>query len=481
MSIHRNTIYNLSGSIIPLLVSLVTVPIYLGLIGEARYGILSIAWLLLGYFGLFDLGLGRATAQRIAALPDESSQERAQTFWTALIMNVGLGLIGALLILPIASYFFGSVFKVEEALRPEIRAAVPWLIFAVPMATLSGVLSGALQGRERFLELNIISVTSTVLFQLLPLAVAWLVGVNLVFILPAALSARLLTLVILFQRCRRHVILGYAPCFVRSQAGLLLRFGGWVTVTSFVGPMMVILDRFIIGAMIGAKSVTYYTVPFQLGERSAIIPNALTTALFPRLAAASLLERQRLTTEALHALLTIMTPIVVIGILIVKPFLYWWVGPGLAAQSALVGQVILLGFWVNGLARVPYALLQACGRPDLVAKCHLIEVLPYFGLLYLGLSIYGLVGAATVFSVRTFADFLLLAGFAGAFQQVLRLLVVPFLLLMTAFLLSIQIVYGVEWFILAVLLLFITTTWAWRQAPGSIRSVALKGLEPMLR
>ena len=173
---------------------LVTIPIYLGLIGEARYGVLAIAWLLLGYFGLFDLGLGRATAQQIAALRDSTAAERVQTFWTALALNVGLGVMGGLLIWPVAAYFFGQVFKVDEALQPEIQAAVPWLILAVPMATLSGVLTGALQGRERFLELNLISVSGTMLFQLLPLAAAWFWGTDLIVLLPVALCVRLFTL-----------------------------------------------------------------------------------------------------------------------------------------------------------------------------------------------------------------------------------------------------------------------------------------------
>lgn len=478
MSIQRNTVYNLLGSIIPLMVSLVTVPLYLDLISTARYGILSIAWLLLGYFGLFDLGLGRATAQRIAALRDARSQERAQTFWTALLMNVGFGVIGGLLIWPIAAYFFGSVFKVEDVLRPEIRAAVPWLILAVPMATLSGVLTGALQGREQFWELNLISVSSTVLFQVLPLSVAWLLGADLGLILPAALFARLLTILVLFGRCKHHVILDTPPCFVRSQASHLLRFGGWVTITSFVGPMMVVFDRFLIGAVLGAKSVTYYTVPFQLAEKSTIIPGALSSALFPRLAVASLLERQRLTADALHALLTIMTPIAVIGILFLRPFLTWWVGLELAAESALVGQVIIVGFWANGLARIPYVQLQANGRPDLVAKCHLAEILPYLGLLYLGLGAFGLVGAAAAFSVRVFADLMLLIFFSGVLQQVLRLLIVPFLLLVVAFSLSALFTFSFEWAILAGTCIFISGCWSWWQAPISIRSIASHWLAP---
>jgi O-antigen/teichoic acid export membrane protein len=477
MSIRRNTAYNLLGSVIPLAVSLVTIPIYLRLIGEARYGVLAIAWLLLGYFGLFDLGLGRATAQRIAALRDGTASERAETFWTALALNVGLGVVGGLLIWPIAAYFFGNVFKVEDALRPEVQAAVPWLILAVPMATLSGVLSGALQGRERFFELNLISVSGTAVFQLLPLATAMFWGADLGVLLPAALFARLFTLLMLFERCRRHVFQGHSATFARTQAGQLLRFGGWVTVTSFVGPMMVVLDRFIIGAMAGAKAVTYYTVPFQLAERSTIISGALSSALFPRFAAATRQEEHRLALEALHTLVVVMTPLVAAGLLLIEPFLSLWITPAFAQQSARLGQIILLGFWANSFAIIPLAQLQARGRPDLVAKCHLAEVLPYFALLYLGLSTLGMAGAALAFSVRVLVDFALLAGLAGILRLSLRSLLTPALLLTAAFLIATVSSGGTPaWFALVAGHLLITTIWAWRQAPVTLREFALNRL-----
>jgi O-antigen/teichoic acid export membrane protein len=481
MGIRHNTAYNLLGSLIPIAISFVTVPIYLRLIGQERYGILAIVWLLLGYFGLFDLGLGRATAQRIAALREGTPIERAKTFWTALILNMGFGIIGGLLIWPMASYFFGNVFKIEDALRPEVRTTVPWLVFAVPMAIISGVLTGALQGRERFFELNLISINGTIIFQILPLLVALFWCCDLAVIVPATLLARLITLLFLYASCWRHVFHNYSISFDRTQAGKLLNFGGWVTVTAFVSPMMTILDRFIIGTVSGAKAVSYYTVPFQLGQRSRIIPNALTSALYPSFAVADSGEKERLTHEALSVLIVIMTPLVAAGILFMNPFLSWWITPDFAQQSALVGQIIFMGFWINGFAIVPFAQLQAGGHPNLVAKCHLAELLPYFSILYFGLKAFGIAGAAAAFTSRVLVDFCLLSSLAGIFKRSIYMLMTPTFLLMLSFLIGTQnIMNRFGWFLLAITHFFITLTWAWRMMPIRLKDSILTRLKTML-
>lgn len=393
---------------LPILLALVTVPLYLKLVGTDRYGVLAIAWLLLGYFGLFDLGLGKATTYSIAALKDASAQDRADVFWTAILTNIIMGAIGALILWAASAYFFDQIFKVDARLKPEIMAAVPYLALAVPIATMTGVLSGALQARDRFLETNMISVLSTSLFQVFPILVALAWGPNLSHLLLASIAARAVAIAVLWWRCHIFITRGQKHRFVRSQIKDLLGYGGWVTITGLFGPILVILDRFAIGAVLGAKAVTIYTVPFQLAQRITIFPQALVTAVFPRLPTASPDERAALSEKAVRVLLATISVPILGAIYILHPFLDLWVGKEIGRQAADVGTLIVFGYWANAFAVVPYSWMQGTGRPDLVTKVLLIQIPPYLLLLYAGMKGFGLIGCAAVFAFRCSADFVMM-------------------------------------------------------------------------
>ena len=59
-SIKRNFLYNLTGSVFPLIIAVFTIPRLLDIYGTERFGILLIGWSVVGYFSLFDMGLGQA-------------------------------------------------------------------------------------------------------------------------------------------------------------------------------------------------------------------------------------------------------------------------------------------------------------------------------------------------------------------------------------------------------------------------------------
>lgn len=472
MSVSRHTAYNLVGAAVPIALALITVPIYLRLVGPDRYGVLAIAWLLLGYFGLFDLGLGRATSFRIAALRDASPQARADTFWAALTINLAMGLVGGAVLWLAGSLFFGHMFKVDEALRPEILASMPLLACAVPVATLTGVLTGAMQGRERFLETNTISVISTTLFQLLPLLWAWRFGPDLIGLLGAAILARAISLAVLMQRCHAVLARGQIRRLVKTEVPALLRYGGWVTTSSIFGPLLVIVDRFVIGGVLGAHAVTAYSVPFQLAQRIQVLPSALTTALFPKMSAAEGDERKAMAYDATHTLAALITPPVLVAIFLLEPLLSLWVGREMATLSTPLGRILILGFWANAFALVPFMKLQSSGRPDLVTKVLLIEIPPYLATLWAGMKLFGLPGSAMAFAARCIVDFVLLTWAAGRDFRPLPSLFSHLLMVVAAIALAGHYSPGAwQWWIGLALLPAFAASLGWRTLPQGQRNL----------
>ncbi len=422
MSLKRDTFYNLTGALVPMAVSLVVIPLYLHRIGEARYGILALVWLLLGYFGLFDLGLSRASSNLVARLESAPEREREQVFWTALGLNAALGALGGLVLYGIGIPLLGQWIRMPEEVRHEALGALPWLALAVPVATVTGVLTGVLEGRKRFGAVNTWQVIGTLTFQIAPLVVAYEVGPGLEILIPVAVGARIVSSLPLAVLVKRELPLNHRPRFHRPLVGRLLSYGIWITVTGIVGPILSSIDRFVIGAIRGAAAIAFYVVPFNLVARVGTFPGALCRALFPNLSAATPAEAVRLAQEAVQTLNAILIPLVVFGLWALHPFLELWVGAPFTRHAAPVGEILLLGIWVNGLATVPFTALQAQGRPDLTARFHVLELVPYLAALWVGLHFWGLAGAALAWTLRVAADALLLFWAAGLGSLVFRML-----------------------------------------------------------
>lgn len=119
-----------------------------------RYGIMVLVWLLLGYFGVFDLGFGLALASRIANLSKSPESLRERVFWTGASLSVLAGVLGGVVLYLAAERLFGHWLAVPHGLSAETQSALPFLVLALPIITGISALSGSLQGREAFGALN---------------------------------------------------------------------------------------------------------------------------------------------------------------------------------------------------------------------------------------------------------------------------------------------------------------------------------------
>lgn len=467
MSVKRHSAYNLTGSLIPIAAALVTIPLYLDLIGAEKYGVLSIAFLFLGYFGLFDLGLSKATAFRVAETGHDENATKRSILWTAILINIALGSVGAITVFWLSTVFFQHYFDAASGLRGEIVESLPLLALCLPVSTLTGVLTGALQASYRFLDTNVISVSSTLLFQLLPLVAATTVGSDLTILLGAALVARVAAILVLLLRCHQVFDLKGRPTPSKAEAHKLLGYGGWLLLDSLLAPFVSLIDRFVIGSAFGGAAVSAYTIPYQFAQRVTIVPSALMTAVFPNLPTADERRRRDIATQSVSTLLSFLSIPILIAIFFSEPFFQLWIGSELGEEAAVLATVILVGFWVNAISWAPYVWLQGTGHPKAVALIHLAEVVPYATVLYYAMSFYGLLGVAFAFVFRNCLDLVLLSWSAGLRRELFK--IAHFLVALTAAAFAANWFQwlSISWIATLVVLTSYLTAISWRNLPPS--------------
>ena len=237
----RNLVVNVVGPLLPMVVSFVTVPLYIHAIGAARYGVVTLTWILLGYLGVLDFGLSRAAANALGRLAHASSRERSSVLITTLYLNLLFGLTASAVFYAIGGALLWRWFPLSGELAHEAVAAFPWMVPMLPLGLLSGVAIGALDSRERFLLATTLNSCGVVLGLVLPLVSVMIFGPSLTVIIPAVMLVRLgvvlamLTAVFWVER----PIHSFAPDFVWARK--LFGYGAWVSVSSVISP---ILDTF---------------------------------------------------------------------------------------------------------------------------------------------------------------------------------------------------------------------------------------------
>jgi O-antigen/teichoic acid export membrane protein len=410
----RNTLLNFIGQAVPLLVGIVTIPFIVRGLGTARFGLLSIAWVVLGYFTIFDLGLGPATTKYVAeALGKGDKDQVPRLVWTAMTVQAIFGIIGALALVTVAPSLVASIFNIPPALLEEARATFYLLALSLPAVLVSSSLMGSLAAAQRFGIVNTVGASFSIANSVLTLVSVLFWDWRLPQIVVMLGLSRFLALLVHYWLCIR-VFPSFKglPSFHWAELCALVGFGGWVAISSIVGPILVYMDRFMVGALLTIDAVAYYAAPYEMVTRLWIVPKSLGSALFPAFSALTGQEQHELLASFLSRSvkweILILGPVVVVVTALARDILQLWLGSAFAEASTPALQILAVGVLINSLAHVPYSLLQAQGRPDLTAKFHLAELPLHVLLVWWLISMWGITGAALAWSIRAAVDALLL-------------------------------------------------------------------------
>jgi O-antigen/teichoic acid export membrane protein len=418
----RNAIWNILGQTTPMAVAVFAIPRLIRVLGPARFGVLTIAWMVVGYFSFFDFGLGRALTKLVAdKLGAKKENQLPQLVWTAIGAIFLLGSVGTVVLMCGSHLLVYSILKIPEAVRPETLRSFYVLAFAIPVVTTSTGLRGVLEAHQEFALLAMIRIPLGIFTFAGPVLVL-LFSQSMVAIVGALLAIRVITSMAHLLACLITMPeLRHTAHFETSSLQDVFHLGGWMTVSNVISPILVYMDRFLIGSVLSVTAVAYYATPFEMISKLLVIPLAMMGPLFPAFAVNSVQQdhaRSRLIlSRAVSYIFVAIFPIIVLTVSFAHQGLRLWLGETFAQHGASVLQLLAVGVLINCMSVVPAAMIQGYGRPDIAAKFHMLEMPLYLVALWSMLHWYGIVGAAIAWTVRVTVDAILLFITAARLSQ----------------------------------------------------------------
>lgn len=411
----KNVLWIFLGSGLPLVVGLFTIPIVMGALGLSAFGILTLIWTAIGYFGLFDFGLGRALTQKIAAQRAHGKTVSGAWLKRGLWVLLIPGILGAIVMHWASIYYVNHVLHLDAEMAKDAKQAFVCAAWAIPLVTVGSGLRGILEGFESFEKASLLRGILGTLNFALPLVLVLYDDHGLLHLVWSLVLARCFVVLLNLWWLRSALRMNLSGEDQEDNSmKSLLNFGVWMTVSNLVGPFMVAADRFVVASFVGTSVLAYYTVPQDFVLRLLLIPAAVATAWFPRIAltnaAESYSDLRKLLRKGLQFTGWIMGPLCLLLMLGSKPLLEIWLNTQFANEAWQVAIVLMLGIFVNAMAHIPLAALQATGQVKQTALLHVLELIFYIPLLCYVLPLWGIMGAAIVWSMRCLIDFLCLYG-----------------------------------------------------------------------
>lgn len=401
----KNTVLNAAGLVIPGLLFIPAAAFLARTLGVEQFGLLLLMYAMLGYSGIFDAGMTRAVIRKIAQSKTKDEDD--------FIMGTALGAVLVISAIPVFLVLFFSDdiavwLKVSENYTADTVAALKLLALVVPFFLITVVAFSYLEGKEEFLKLSFYKVIAGAVMATAP-AIAVYNDASLVSAVLGLLGARIFTAILAIISLNMSIGIRNLK-FDKKVLIDLVTFGGWISLSNIISPIMVYMDRFILSSSVGAASVAFYNAPSDLIEKISVLPGALARTIFPLFS--------RLGTHVEYELKLYSGLVVVLLLLLIPLFLMsesildLWLGEPYGLQSSLIFKILIIGFFFNAMAQIPFAAIQAKGYSKFTALLHLSEVVPYLLLLFYLVDVFGLVGAAYAWASRVILDFFCLFYFS---------------------------------------------------------------------
>ncbi len=394
----RNSLWNLTGSALPALVALATVPLMIRGLGLEGFGLVTLITSIVGYFGILDVNLSAGSIKYLAEHHARRDSRRfAETFWFGLSFYGLLGIGGGLLLFLFAAPLLARFFNVSPLLIDDTLLALKIAAVGFALSQVQNYLIVVPQALQRYDR----SARSEAFFGItanLVSAVVAVQGGGIAGVVLARASVSLLNVLWLIILLNRLGV-ALAPALPsREVCSALARFSGYTYLSRLSSMLHQHADKLIVGSLAGPVALAFYSVPNQLASRILGLSFRLSSVIYPRVSALAATGEQHqlrsLYLDTTRLLTYLNCAVLCIIALTGEAFLARWVGPAFVTEGYPILLLITFALLTDSLTVIPSLVNDGLGHPRITGRFALARGLIGVPMVYAGTVAGGIIGAA---------------------------------------------------------------------------------------
>lgn len=477
MSLKKKSIVNFIGGIIPVIASILTVPVIVAHLGDTQYGLFTLVTAIVGYFALIDINV---TAGSVKYLSEHHA--RGETDQINQVMSFGgfiyllIGLIGGLCIFVFAETLVTSFFNIPTNLHEIAKKTLRVAAFAFFFSQVQVYLSSIPQALQRY---DLSSIFESVFGALTSISTVLVVlfGGGLVEIVVVRLLLSIINCGLLLNIIRKILPLAHLTYPSKDIINRLFSFSAYSYLSRIATVTYSNGDKLLLGAFLDMRAVSLYSVPSLLVYRVVGLVYRFGQVIFPATSALQAnnqhdeLERIYFTSTRYYIYLN--ATLCLLLSIFSRELLYYWAGSVFDASAALVLVLIATAAFFDSLTNLPSLVNDGLGKPKNTGVLALIRALVGLVLSYIGIRYAGYIGAAWAhLFVSAIAAILFLIYVHGRFVPILLsslywkayhpTLLPLFVLMATSAIFSNRPVLPLFWFLVcSIICVILLTIYAW--------------------
>lgn len=402
--LRRNLIANFVGQGWTAIMGFAFIPAYIYFLGIESYGLIGIFTMLTAWFTLLDLGmtptLGREMARFTGGV--RSTETTLDLLRSIEILAFFAGTAFFLLIVAGADSIANNWLNNEKLPAKEISNALVLMGWVTALRFFEGVYRSALLGLQRQVQFNIINSALATLRHVGALAVlAWFTPTIEGFFYWQALVS-LIAICVLAVATYNSIPEGVrSPRFSMSEIRSIYKYAGGMAAISLLTLILTQIDKLLLSNMLTLSNFGVYTLAATVASLLYVLITPINQAWFPRLSELQSINNEKLFIKTFHQGAQFVT--VLAGsatatmVFFADSFLEIWTQDTLlAAKTAPLLSLLLLGNFFNTLCWIPYQAQLAHGWTSLAIKTNLLACLVLFPSILFFTPTYGAIAVAFI-------------------------------------------------------------------------------------